>query len=96
VLEKIVFTGAPPIGRTVKLPYQYEPVDIEDATSPCSGFKKGFHPLIAYKMAMIFYITEQEEKDKSYRPENQQEYSRLLNLMELDEARTLELMCTNA
>ena len=95
-LGKIVFTGLPPTGKRVRLPYQYEPDDIADATSPCSGFKKAFHPIIAFKMAMIFYITEQEEKDRSYRPENKSEYDRLLNIMELDEARTLELMSTNA
>lgn len=91
-LDKIVFTGLPPTGKTVRLPYQYIPADITDATSPVTGFKAAYHPLIAHKMAMIFYITEQEEKNRSYRPENAAEYTRLLNLMELDEARTLELM----
>lgn len=88
--NQIVFTGNASDSGAVKLPYIFEPADIAEATSPTFGFKKAFQPMIAYKMASLYYITEQEEKNRSYRPENKEEYKNLLDLMILDEERQAE------
>jgi hypothetical protein len=88
--NRIVFTGNAVDSGKVKLPYIFDPADIAETTSPTFGFKKGFQPIIAYKMAALYPITEQEEKARSYRAENQAEYTRLFNLMILDDARQAE------
>lgn len=87
----LVFTGVPSISGSVNLPYAYEPDDMADDTDePCAGFKKAYHPAIAYKMASLFPVTEQEEKARSYRNEYAAEYQNLLELMMLDDARARE------
>lgn len=89
--NQIVFTGNSSVTGVVNIPYIYSPDDLTTTTEPVTGFKSQFQPLIGYRMAAIFPITEQEEKARSYREECLAEYRKLLNLMVLDNERSREL-----
>lgn len=57
--------------------YQYQPDQIELATSPV--FNRAFHAVIAYGMAKKYYYNDQGEKSRSWNSEMEYERVTLLN-----------------
>jgi hypothetical protein len=84
----IKLTYSPTSAETIYWDYIYEPdnaftVTLEDTDleTTIPGFKKAFHPLVAYEAAKMFYYQEVGSKNDSWTAEMEVEYQRLYNLM---------------
>ncbi len=84
----IKLTYSPTSAETIYWDYIYEPdnafttaLESTDLETTIPGFKKAFHPLVAYEAAKLFYYQEVGSKNDSWTSEMQFEYDRLFNLM---------------
>lgn len=84
----IKLTYSPTSAETIYWDYIYEPANAftvalenTDVETTIPGFKKAFHPLVAYEAAKMFYYQEVGSKNDSWTAEMEGEYQRLYQLM---------------
>lgn len=87
--NRITLTYLPTTSETIYWDYIYENDDLfsvgnenTDLATLIPGFRKAFHPIIAYEAAKMFYYQEVGSKSDSWTGEMQAEYERLYALME--------------
>lgn len=69
--DRLVFTLQPPSAKAISFDYIYVPADLTVSTEPV--FPERFREWLAYRMAVLFYATDETEKGRSYRPEHKEE-----------------------
>lgn len=83
--NKFVLTYFPTSSEVIYFDYIYQPLAIElsddEIGDRISGFKKAFHPILAYEAAKVYYQQDAGSKNDSWDREHQIEYNRLLNAM---------------